>query len=81
MWIYFKIIIYYYYLKKNTKWGAPFVKSLIRFLDLLQPFRDGLKLLRKEREALIYKVNYFIHYVYPMILIIFMLFFSYIVPC
>jgi hypothetical protein len=44
-------------------------------MELLQPFRDGLNLLRKESGNLIYKANYLIYYVYPIILIIFMLLF------
>jgi len=47
----------------------------IGFLELLQLFNDGLNLLRKKDDSLIYKVNYFIYYIYPMMLIVFILLF------
>jgi NADH:ubiquinone oxidoreductase subunit H len=42
-------------------------------LGLLQPFSDGLKLLRKEWGKLIYKVNFIIYYIFPIIVVVFML--------
>jgi len=42
-------------------------------MGLLQPFRDGLKLLRKEGGKLIFKANYIIYYVCPLILTVFIL--------
>jgi len=47
----------------------------VGFLGLLQPFSNGLKLLNKERGNLIYKANFIIYYMCPVILIIFMLIF------
>jgi len=45
----------------------------VGIIGLLQPFRDGLKLLRKEGGNLIYKANYIIYYICPIILIVFMI--------
>jgi len=45
----------------------------VGFMGLLQPFRDGLKLLRKEGGRLIFKANFVIYYVCPLILIVFIL--------
>jgi len=48
----------------------------IGFLRLLQPFKDGFKLLNKRGEGnLIYKANYLIYYICPIILIIFIILF------
>jgi len=47
----------------------------VGFLGLLQPFRDGFKLLRKEGENLTYKAKYLIYYICPIILIIFIILF------
>jgi len=43
----------------------------VGIMGLLQPFSDGFKLLRKERGNLIYKANYIIYYLCPIILIVF----------
>jgi NADH-ubiquinone oxidoreductase chain 1 len=47
----------------------------VGFLGLLQPFSDGLKLLRKKEGKLIYKANFIIYYICPMMLVVFMLIF------
>jgi len=53
-------------------------------LGLLQPFRDGLKLLSKERGKLIYKANLIIYYIYLLyscnIPVVFMLIFWLLLP-
>jgi NADH-ubiquinone oxidoreductase chain 1 len=45
----------------------------VGFLGLLQSFSDGLKLLRKEDDKLIYKTNFLIYYICPLMLVVFML--------
>jgi len=45
----------------------------VGFLGLLQPFRDGFKLSSKEGGALIFKSNYYIYYICPIILIVFII--------
>jgi len=49
-------------------------------LGLLQPSGDGLKLLSKEGEALIFKSNYHICYICPMISIVFIMLLWCLVP-
>jgi len=59
-----KILRYIRYRKGANKVG---------FIGLIQSFRDGLKLLSKEYGALIFKSNYYIYYICPITLIVFMI--------
>jgi len=59
-----KILRYIQFRKGSNKVGIA---------ELLQSFRDGFKLLRKEGGNLIYNANYIIYYICPIIIIIFIM--------